>query len=389
MWHKSLCFALTIVLNVELGSAGIAQETKQPVIAWTSSASSPQTSISNPLVAGDMVVVGTGDGWVQARRCEDGRVIWNHEHGKRVYGRPNCDADRIYFVSERGVTAVSRAEGAFVWNYPITHGVERCIALAAKNLVLAGGYDGFLHALDAKTGALRWKASLLADAPADRPGYPGHDARMSGTLARPTGLAFDEERAYQSVFDQSRLVAVELAKGKVLWSYQADGWIFGECAVGADRIFVGSQDKSLHCLDKLTGAKRWTFATKGRIESAGTLDDDSIYVASCDGCMYRLKQADGEQLWKFDTARDARRKAIYSNPLLTKDTVYFAAGEGTVYALDRGTGEERWSLRPAGDSETFTSPESDGRFLFVVTRPTHDNRGLASLVAINPDGGAK
>ncbi len=385
MGRSSFTLLLTsIALSLNPSHAQDQEGRASAAIAWIASSGSPRTGLSDSLVAGDMIVVGDDKGIVRARRCEDGEVIWNHEHGKRVYARPDCDAERVFFVSEHGVTALARGTGALVWSYPIIHGASRCVALADRSLVLAGGNDGFLHAVNAKTGEVHWKASLLADAPADRPGFPGRDARVGDSLARPTGLAFDDKQAYQSVFDQSRLVAVDLATGRTVWSYQADGWIFGDCAVGSDRVFVGSQDKSLHCLDKATGTKLWKFASKGRIESAGTLDKDSIFVASCDGCLYRLKQADGEQLWKHDTARGAGRKAIYSKPLVAQDTVYFAAGEGTVYALNRETGEARWSLRPAGDSETFTSPVSDGRFLFLVTRPTIDKKGLCALVAIDP-----
>jgi outer membrane protein assembly factor BamB len=115
-----------------------------------------------------------------------------------------------------------------------------------------------------------------------------------------------------------------------------------------------------------------------------------VYFGSCDGGFYCIDRTSGDEKWRFDVETDGERtKAIYSDPLIFDDLVCFAAGEGQVYALDLATGALRWKLRPLEHSELFTSPASDGRRIFVTSRPQFDNMGKmnigkAALIAIDP-----
>lgn len=381
VWNAISLSGLGSVANISQAEAP-----KAPSVLWRATEPSPSIDLSNPLVANDLVIVGNGKGMLRARHCKGGTIAWEHNHGQRIHHRPACDASNVYFSTDLGVTAVSIKDGGMRWSHPIPHGAGPCIVVKSKNLIVAGGSDGLIHALDPKTGDTRWKTNILTDAPPDPPGFPGKRARVGDSLARPTGIACDDETIYQSIFDQSRVVALDAATGKLQWSYQASGWIYGSPTVATEFVLVGSQDKLFHCLEKRTGKCVWKFETKGRIESGGALDEHSVFFASCDGGMYRVQLADGKQVWKFDTdPGPTGRRSIYSVPVLTHDTVYFAAGEGQVYALDKETGKLRWKLRAADDSEVYCSPASDGERLFVVTRPTLSKTGVNSLVAISRD----
>src|SRR2546428_763612 len=120
-------------------------------------------------------------------------------------------------------------------------------------MVYVGGNDGNVYAVDAKTGKERWKSDFIADAPPDRPEYPGDKARIQNTLARPSALASDGESLFLSVFDQSRVVAINATTGKRLWSFQTGGWTGGTVVATSKHVFVGSQDGFFYCLDKKTG----------------------------------------------------------------------------------------------------------------------------------------
>src|SRR5438067_1206255 len=98
-------------------------------------------------------------------------------------------------------------------------------------------------------------------------GYWPVDA-PTGRWCGNTSMACDDECIYQSIFDQCRVVALDAETGKRLWSYQTKGWIYGAPVIAREFLFIGSQDKCLHCLDKRTGKTIWQFETKGRIASA-------------------------------------------------------------------------------------------------------------------------
>jgi outer membrane protein assembly factor BamB/beta-lactamase regulating signal transducer with metallopeptidase domain len=342
--------------------------------------------MTDPIAAGGVVYFGDDNGAVRAVRSRDGAQLWAHEHGERVY-TPFVDEDCVYFTSKTGLAAIQRSDGKPAWQFDIEGGASESggVVWPATNTLFCSGEDGFLYALDRHTGKPRWKHSLIADRPADPKGFDGGRARIGKAPARPTGVATDGKTVFQSVFDQSRVVAVDCATGQRSWAFQAGGWIHGSPAVNDQHVFVGSQDRSLYCLDKATGKQVWSFHTQSRIESTPSLADGKVYVPSCDGALYCIDEATGQQVWAFATDPGPNRMhAIYSTPLLTADAVYFAAGEGQIYALDRATGQLIWKLRPSESSELFCSLATDGTRLFVTTRATLDQSGETSLIAVGP-----
>jgi outer membrane protein assembly factor BamB len=138
-------------------------------------------------------------------------------------------------------------------------------------------------------------------------------------------------------------------------------------------------------VDKRTGNKVWSYKTGGDVETGGAVDDKFVYFGSCDGNFYCLNQTDGQLRWRFktDPRENGRRSAIYSSPVLHQGGVYFGAGEGQAYALNQETGELKWKVRPSKGSELFCSPATDGTVFFVVTRPSSETSGQASLAAIS------
>jgi RNA polymerase sigma factor (sigma-70 family) len=364
--------------------AAKAADPKTPFVKWAAKNEFAEDGPHDPLVVGNHVVVGTDRGELRAYRCTDGAPVWTHQHGKRIFHRPCSDGKRIYFTSERGLTAVTPDAGMKEWSFDFACCDGPALVLREKGMVYVGGHDGNVYALDARTGAQRWTADFLTDAPPDPPNFPGERARMKGTAARPSALASDGETLFLSVFDQCRVVALDAATGKRLWSFQTGGWVYGESVATAPHVFFGSQDKAFYCLDKKTGKQVWKYETKGRIESGGAVDRDFVYFGSCDGSVYCLGQSDGKERWRFatDLRQDGRKSAIYSVPVHHRGNVYFAAGEGQLYAVDQHTGKLRWKSRPSEQSDLYCDAATDGTHFFVVTRPRLEGQGESSLVAI-------
>lgn len=95
----------------------------------------------------------------------------------------------------------------------------------------------------------------------------------------------------------------------------------------------------------------------------------------------------GKQIWSYKTEPDSKgTRAIYCALLVTDRTVYIAVMDGQLYALDAMTGDERWVLRIAQDSEIDSgSLATDGRRLFVATRPKTKERGEYGVFAIGEE----
>ncbi len=312
-------------------------------------------------------------------------MAWTYSDGARIFHRPASDGERVYFSSAKGLTAVTAESGAKVWTFALACCDDGpTIVLGKHAMVYVGGNDGKLYALEAKTGKQVWMTDFLTDAPPDRPGFPGLRARLTGTKARPSALASDGETLFLSVFDQSRIAAINATNGKQLWSFQAGGWVYGSAVATNKYVFIGSQDNSFYCLDKQAGKQVWKHETKKRIESGGAVDKEFVYFGSCDGGLYCLRQSDGKERWRFATdQRDGRNSAIYSVPILRGGGVVFTAGEGQAYGVDRETGALKWKIRRSDESDLFSSPATDGESFFVVTQTNPaTGHGKPSLAAI-------
>ncbi|HVW38984.1 MAG TPA: PQQ-binding-like beta-propeller repeat protein [Pirellulales bacterium] len=342
--------------------------------------------LSDPLIVDGLVVVGDDEGALRAFNSADGEEVWRYAHGARIYQRPDFDGKRIYAVSEeKGVVAVEPRNGLLLWEQTSRDGYGALAVCPAANLVFVAGNDGLVRALDASSGEERWATDIVKDAPRDPPGFEGKRARYGEHPARPTAAVCDDRWVFVSVFDQSRVVALDIKDGAKKFDYQTGGWVFHAAVVDDDRVFIGSQDRAMHCVKKETGEFLWSFLTEARIESSAAVDDGKVYFASCDGVCYCVDRESGEGVWEFKTdSGDGHTRAIYSDPLLLDDTVCFAAGEGQVYALELKTGALRWKCRPDENSELFCSPASDGRRVFVTSRPTYEKTGKAALIAIDP-----
>ncbi|CAN5117254.1 hypothetical protein BH10PLA2_BH10PLA2_26400 [soil metagenome] len=354
-----------------------------PVIEWADKDHFKDNNHPHdPLVLKDKVIVGTDKGDLIAFDCKDGVAIGTRHYGGRIFHHMSTDGARLYFTSAEGVRCADSDNGSLIWNLDLPHCDGPILASAKQELVYVGWNDGHLYAFDARSGKERWRSDFLADAPPEPPKFAGKRARVGLSSARPSGLAIDGDMLFLSVFDQSRVVAINAKNGKRLWSFQTGGWIFGSAVASDKHVFIGSQDDKFYCLEKRTGQKVWSFQTKGRIESGGTLDAQSVYFGSCDGHVYCLDQADGKERWRFGADKqNGRNTAIYSVPVLLKGSVYFAAGEGQVYALNQKSGKLQWKIRPSNQSEIYCSLATDEKALYLVTRPGNKG-GEASLVAI-------
>ena len=127
--------------------------------------------------------------------------------------------------------------------------------------------------------------------------------------------------------------------------------------------FYGATDGSLCAIKIADGTVAWTYATGGAILTAPAIADSRLYAGSADGWVYCLEAASGKLLWRWRGAPTERsileyQKLVSTWPVtgvLVRDgIVYGTAGHwlqhGVVtFALDAKTGNSRWT--------TWTEPD--------------------------------
>ncbi len=163
---------------------------------------------------------------------------------------------------------------------------------------------------------------------------------------------------------------------QVVWEFEAQGSVVSSPAVAGGRVFFGSRDNNVYCLDAVTGTRQWSYETGGWVDSSPAVSGEAVYVASRDGHLYCLNAATGQVIWKFATGG-----TDCSSPLVHAGRVYFGAGfpQKAFYALDAETGAKAWEAEFG--QMVYSSPAISGRYIYVGC-----NNG--QLYCLNKDTGA-
>jgi len=132
------------------------------------------------------------------------------------------------------------------------------------------------------------------------------------------------------------------------------------------RLFIGFNDRDkLTAYDVETGAELWSHFAAGPVRMPPVAWKDRIFFGSDDGYLYCLNAADGTLIWKFRGGPGSRQILgnqrlisawpLRGGPVVRDDKVYIAASiwpfMGTfIYSLDAETGSVEWVNDEVGAS---------------------------------------
>jgi len=245
--------------------------------------------------------------------------------------------------------------GGVRWTFA-TNGAVRSSPEILGGVVYVGSSDGYLYALDERTGRMRWRCaggSAVTSSPAVAGGF-----------------------VYAHTYD-GRVFAVRAADGRPVWARSlgpparlawghesGDDYASSPAVVGA-RLYVGGIDGNLYALDARSGAVIWRLRTGGRIWSSPAVAGGAVYVGSLDGKLYKADATDGALRWTFATDGAALasgsfgydRRTIQSSPSVGDGIAYVGSRDGTLYAVDAERGTLRWRF----DNSVFWSNTSPAR----------------------------
>ena len=200
--------------------------------------------------------------------------------------------------------------------------------------------------------------------------------------------------------DQDKLVAMDIGSGETRWTYYTEGPVRLPPVGHNGKIFFGSDDGFLYCVDAKTGELAWKFRGapnsqkalgNRRLISAWPLrggpvvfDDDVYFAASIWPFMgtfiYSLDTATGEINWVNDSTGSQYIKQPHSAPsfagvapqgalVATDDYLVVPGGRSVPAVLDRKTGELKYFEINAGGKGTGGSfVTADDRHYYVHTR---------------------
>jgi outer membrane protein assembly factor BamB len=213
-----------------------------------------------------------------------------------------------------------------------------------------GSYDTHLYALDAATGAVKWK--LQTDGPVHSTAsvqngviyLGGCDERFRAVRASdgrvlfviPLGAytgastAVEGTRAYVGTFNND-VVGIDLQTKKILWRYkdpQREFPYYSSAALAGGRVFVGGRDKAVHAIDTATGKEAWKFVTRARVDSSPAVAGGRVYVGSSDGKFYVLDTQTGRKVWEYEVG-----DALTASPAIAFGRIVIGAQDGKLYCF--------------------------------------------------------
>jgi outer membrane protein assembly factor BamB len=138
---------------------------------------------------------------------------------------------------------------------------------------------GALFAIDAGSGVERWRFSTIGE-------VRSSPAVADGVVYIGSGGAHDAEDEQEP--DRGSLYAVDAATGAERWRFAAGGAIDSSPAIVDGVVYVGSGDGSLLAIEAATGVELWRFQTDGEVGSSPAVVDGVVYVGSTDGFIYAV-----------------------------------------------------------------------------------------------------
>lgn len=287
-----------------------------PTLAWMVELGAPVWT--DPVVAGDLALIGTVDGRVHARDVRTGAPRW-------------------VFTADGPVRAPAVVDGETVYVH---------------------ADDGYLYRLDRATGAETWKVRTT-EQPIVRVPPPGPNSRWD---THASGVALADGRLYVGTHD-GQILALDTADGSRQWGFITGGSILATPAVADGRVFAGSYDGQVYAFDAATGTLLWAFDTHAPVTSTPVPWNGVVVAGSRSYDVFGLDAATGTELWN----RYVWFSWIESTPAIRNGIAYVGSSDaGKIMAIDVASGGARWDADVLGAS--WGTPAVADRVLYVATR---------------------
>jgi|GEM_PF-458930 len=134
--------------------------------------------------------------------------------------------------------------------------------------------------------------------------------------------------------------------GSFIWSYKTNGEVYSSPAVANGKVYCGSiyPDNKLYCLNADTGDLIWSYATGNDVWSSPAVANGKVYCGSYDKKLYCLDADTGKFIWNYTTGA-----SIYSSPTVANRKVYCGSSDNSIYCLNADTGSFIWSYATGDD----------------------------------------
>ncbi|MBV8198428.1 MAG: PQQ-binding-like beta-propeller repeat protein [Candidatus Eremiobacteraeota bacterium] len=297
-------------------------------------------------------------------------VRWRFRTGGRIFSSPTVHAGLIFVGSaDDNEYAVKESDGSRVWKFA-TKGPVRSSAAVAYGSVFFSSADGNVYAVDEARGSQRWRFRTGGERRFTAPGIhgmlPHHEMMPDPYDLFLSSPAVSNGTVYVGSGDHN-IYALDARSGALRWKFATGNVVHASPAVDAGMVFVGSWDRYFYALNARTGAMLWKFATgddraiynQVGIAGSAAVANGRVFFGCRDSHFYSLDERTGALIWK----RDHHGSWVIASPAILRDTVYYTTSdERKFYAVDAGNGTVRFSV-PYG-TFAYSSPAIAGNVAY-------------------------
>ena len=259
---------------------------------------------------------------------------WTFDAGSPLWPGPVVSRGFVFAGGQDGqLHAVDARTGQKRWSFR-ADGAVRTRPCVAGDALYFQADDGFLYKLDAATGKESWRVQLVPK-PVERLPFDNPKSRYDRFGSDVTAAG---GRLYVGTHD-GHVLAIDPAKGERLWDFATGDSVLAAPAVDSGRVYVGSFDKSVYALDAASGTLLWKRPTEGAVVSTPAVAGDLVVVGNRAYDLVGITAATGEIAWK----RYVWFSWIESSATVKDGVAYLGSSDAAlVSAVDAKTGRARW-----------------------------------------------
>jgi outer membrane protein assembly factor BamB len=332
---------------------------------------------------GKLLKAGEHDNTFYCFDADTGKILWTFNPGTQFgYWVSGCATayDMVYELNKDGyLYALDVDTGQLVWKYkgpgflywpgwPVVADGKVYATTGQRASIdpITGEYSkSEFVCLDAYTGSLLWKLPIEAYTPRESvaiaygnlyliPGYIEEDT-MDTYITLDQVWAIGTQPWPMWRHDPAHTGGGQSGPANLTlrWNFTTGGGVISSPSVVDGKVYVGSQDKKVYCLDDRSGSLVWNFTTGSRIKSSPAVVDGKVYVGPDDGYVYCLDAKNGSLIWNryaggYTSAHFDSVARISSSPTVVGGKVYVGSLDNNTYCLDANSGNIIWTFKTAG-----------------------------------------
>ena len=157
----------------------------------------------------------------------------------------------------------------------------------------------------------------------------------------------------------SYLYCLDTRDGSLIWSYKTLDSLKATPTIAGDRIIASGLDHYIYCLNRADGTLLWKYQTGFEIDGAVTVFDGRIYFGGEDHNFYCLDLQDGALVYKRENLG-----SMEGSSTVVDGRIYVGTEQGDLYCLNLTDGATIWKARIGADSDS--TPAVAGGFVYTA-----------------------